>query len=330
MRHTSSVGIRAGGFDTNRLVVFSGQVAAAVMFWVMDYYEPNTHLENGFLTFLSLAVIYLVFKILLESILVRRIKDSKTKYSVRKALSIVYIIVFIGVLIQIWVTNTDAMFVSYGLMAAGIAIALQDFFKNFVGGLTIFLTGIYRVGDRVEVDSKSGDVIDIGLLYTTMLELREWVDGDEATGRLATVPNGVVLSKIVNNYTRDHNFIWDEITLPITYDSDWQMATQRFEEIARKETVEVAARAEVEMSSITGKYYFSKRVVEPRVYMKVTDNWISLTVRYITSIRERRASKNALYKLMLTEVQGSDGRIKFASETIDITHFPEISLGRDG
>lgn len=271
-----------------------------------------------------------MFKILLESIIVHRIRDSKTKYSVRKVFSILYFVVFAGVLVQIWVTNTDAMLVSFGLMAAGIAIALQDFFKNFVGGITIFLTGIYRVGDRVEMDSKYGDVIDIGLLYTTVLELREWVGGDEATGRLTTVPNGIVISRMVNNYTRDHNFIWDEITIPVTYDSDWKMASERFEAIATEQTSEVAARAEEEMSSITGKYYFSKRVVEPRVYVKATDNWISLTVRYITGIRERRSAMNTLYRMMIEEVQGSNGRIKIASQTIDVTHFPKITLGRDG
>jgi small-conductance mechanosensitive channel len=156
-----------------KATIFCGQVAASLLLWSIDrYYYSDPRLVNGFYTFLALAVIYLIFKIGLEHILVRRIRDAKTKYSVKKALSIVYILIFVAILIQIWVSNNQALLVSYGLIAASIAVALQDFFKNFVGGVIIFLTGVYRVGDRIEVDQSYGDVIDIGLTYTTVLEIR--------------------------------------------------------------------------------------------------------------------------------------------------------------
>ncbi len=204
-------------------------------------------------------------------------------------------------------------------MGAGIAIALQDLFKNFVGGLTIFLTSIYRIGDRVEIDSRFGDVIDIGMMYTTLLEIREWVDGDQATGRLSMMPNGVVLSKSVINYTKDHSFIWDEITLPLTYDSDWRKAAKDFEDIARKETERYVADAEKQMAAIMQKYYFSARAVEPSVFVTVTDNWIALSVRYITDARHRREIKSGLYKLIKAYIEASDGKIVIASESLTVS-----------
>lgn len=91
------------------------------------------------------------------------------------------------VVVRIWVEYTQTLLVSYGLIAAGITIALQDFFKNFVGGIMIFTTGTYRVGDRVEINSKFGDVIDIGIFYTTLLELKEWVEAEQPTGRISMV-----------------------------------------------------------------------------------------------------------------------------------------------
>jgi len=304
----------------NKAIAFVGQVGAAVAFWLVDYYYPDDMLEKGFLTFLSLAVIYLVFKILLEHAVVKQVRDGKMKYSIRKALSTVYIVVFIAIVIQIWAQSSEALLVSYGIMGAGIAIALQDLFKNFVGGLTILFAGVYRVGDRVEVDSRQGDVIDIGLMTTTLLEIGEWVGGDQATGRLTVVPNGAVLSKAVHNYTKDHSFIWDELSIPLTYDSDWRLARDRFMDIAKEQTAQVEMEAEKQMASIMEKYYFSKRAVEPAVFITPTDNWITLTVRYITDFRERRGLKSKLYSLLLEEIERSEGKIKIASESLIVSN----------
>jgi small-conductance mechanosensitive channel len=310
----------------NRLVALAAQVALCCLSWVADYYYPNAYLEMAFSTFLALAVIYFVFKILLEQTILRTIKDAKTRYSVRKTLSIVYMLVFMLVLIRIWVEDSEALLVSYGLIGAGIAIALQDFFKNFVGGILVFSTGIYRVGDRIEIDSKFGDVIDIGLMYTTLLEIREWVEGDQATGRLTIVPNGKVISGVVHNYTKDHSFIWDEIELPITYDSDWKYALQRFSVVIETETVELTKHAERDLANIMARYYLPKRGVEPAIFLTLTDNWINLGIRYIALVRERRSLRDRIYRRLLEEVNDSGGRIKIASETLGITEFPRHAL----
>jgi small-conductance mechanosensitive channel len=310
----------------NRLVALAAQVAMCCLSWVADYYYPNAYLEMAFSTFLALAVIYFVFKILLEQTILRTIKDAKTRYSVRKTLSIVYMLVFMLVLIRIWVEDSEALLVSYGLIGAGIAIALQDFFKNFVGGILVFSTGIYRVGDRIEIDSKFGDVIDIGLMYTTLLEIREWVEGDQATGRLTIVPNGKVISGVVHNYTKDHSFIWDEIELPITYDSDWKYALQRFSVVIETETVELTKHAERDLANIMARYYLPKRGVEPAIFLTLTDNWINLGIRYIALVRERRSLRDRIYRRLLEEVNDSGGRIKIASETLGITEFPRHAL----
>jgi small-conductance mechanosensitive channel len=310
----------------NRLVALAAQVALCCLSWVADYYYPNAYLEMAFSTFLALAVIYFVFKILLEQTILRTIKDAKTRYSVRKTLSIVYMLVFMLVLIRIWVEDSEALLVSYGLIGAGIAIALQDFFKNFVGGILVFSTGIYRVGDRIEIDSKFGDVIDIGLMYTTLLEIREWVEGDQATGRLTIVPNGKVISGVVHNYTKDHSFIWDEIELPITYDSDWKYALQRFSVVIETETVELTKHAERDLANIMARYYLPKRGVEPAIFLTLTDNWINLGIRYIALVRERRPLRDRIYRRLLEEVNDSGGRIKIASETLGITEFPRHAL----
>ncbi|HUV61586.1 MAG TPA: mechanosensitive ion channel domain-containing protein [Thermoplasmata archaeon] len=309
----------------NRVVALTAQIALSCLAWVGDYYYPNLYLEKAFYTFLALAVIYFVFRIALEQAIVRTIKDAKTRYSIRKATSILYVLVFVLVLIRIWVEDSQALIVSYGLIGAGIAIALQDLFKNFVGGILIFSNGTYRVGDRVEIEGHYGDVIDIGLMFTTLLEMRGWVDGDQATGRLTVVPNGRVISGVINNYTKDHSFIWEEISIPVTYDSDWKDAISRFTKIVTEETRDVTLHAEKEMSGIMNRYYLSKRSVEPAIYVRLTDNWINLSIRYIALARERRVLQDSIFRKILQEVHDAEN-IKIASETIDITHLPERAL----
>jgi small-conductance mechanosensitive channel len=310
----------------NRLVAFAAQVALCGASFVANYYYPSAYLENAFFTFLALAIVYFVFRILFEQAILRTIRDAKTRYSIRKAMSTVYVLASVLVLIRIWVEDSEALLVSYGLIGAGVAIALQDLFKNFVGGILVFSTGTYRVGDRIEIDSKFGDVIDIGLMYTTLLEIREWVEGDQATGRLTIVPNGRVISGVVHNYTKDHSFIWDEIELPITYASDWKYAIERFSVVIEVETAELTKHAEKDLANIMAKYYLPKRGVEPAIFLTLTDNWINLSVRYIALVRERRPLRDRIYRRLLEEVNGSGGRIEIASETLGITHFPDRAI----
>jgi small-conductance mechanosensitive channel len=301
-------------------------IALAAALWVVNYAYPSIDLQKAFYTVAAIAIIHLLFKHLFEDVLIKRIKVSKTRYSFKKTVSIVYLVVLAAVVINIWVDSTQSLLVSYGIIAAGLAVALQDLFKNFVGGIIIFVTGIYRVGDRIEINSRKGDVIDIDILYTTLMEMGEWMSGDQATGRLTIIPNGYILSGSVNNYTKDHDFLWDEISVPITYDSDWREAVTTILTVVRKETGPVAYDAERSLSNLEEKYYLPRRVVEPAVFITLTDNWINFNIRYMTVVRERRMTKNKLSRLILDEIEKSD-RITLASTTIDIVGFPEVRLG---
>lgn len=312
-----------------RFLTLLSLIALAAALWVLNYAYPSIDLQKAFYTVAAIAIIHLLFKHLFEDVLIKRIKVSKTRYSFKKTVSIVYLVVLVAVVINIWVDSTQSLLVSYGIIAAGLAVSLQDLFKNFVGGILIFVTGIYRVGDRVEINSRKGDVIDIDILYTTLMEMGEWMSGDQATGRLTIIPNGYILSGSVNNYTKDHPFIWDEISLPITYDSDWKEAVTMILTVVRKETAAQVYDAEKSLSSLEEKYYLPRRVVEPAAFITLTDNWINFNIRYMTVVRERRMVKNKLSRLILEEIEKSE-KIKLASTTIDIIGFPEVRLGRGG
>jgi small-conductance mechanosensitive channel len=295
-------------------------ITIALYFVQMEY--PNNYLTKFFYTALAIFIIYAVIKLVFEEVIAKRIKEQKTRYSMRRISSMISILVFIAVGIAIWVDNLQALLVSYGILAAGVAVALQDVFKNLAGGLIIFITGTYRIGDRIEVNEKIGDVIDIGIFYTTLLETNEWVKGDQATGRLSIIPNNLVLSGIVNNYTKDHPYIWDEISIPITYSSDWREALKIIESVVAVETKENAEKSEKSISKLTEKYYLPKRSTETTIFTMLTDNWITFNIRYITEVRQRRIIKDRLNRRLLSELEKSEN-IKIASESLDI-HIKEM------
>lgn len=304
--------------------IFSIWVSVTLGFWIANYFYPLAYLEKGFYTFFVLTAIYAIFKLVLQEKISKTIKNKKTKYSFSKIISILYIAVFGISVITIWVENPQDITVAYGLAGAGIAIALQDLFKNVAGGVVLFLTGIYRVGDRIEINSQTGDVMDIGILYTTVLEIKNWVAGDQATGRLLSIPNGQVLSNNINNYTRDHNFIWDEIHIPIDYSADWKLAYKNILEIVTNETKQIAQNAEQEIAKLEEKYFLDKRSVDPAIYLTSTDNWISFYIRYPTEVRNRRFIRDKITRLVLDEL--SKLNIKIASTTLEIVGLPDIKL----
>jgi len=306
-----------------RIGVFSVLGVLAAVSWMINFYTRDANLSKLFYSALTTAISYLFFRILLEQLIAKGIHESKTRYSFRKTTSLLFLITSFIVILRIWIINPQALLVAYGLVAAGVAIALQDLFKNFAGGIVIFVSGIYQIGNRIEIGGKSGDIIDISMFYTTILEIREWVNGDQATGRLTSIPNGLVLSSVVNNYTKDHHFLWDEISIPVTYQSEWKKAMQIMKDIASRETADWAAGARKSLVGLEDKYYLPARPTEPIVFVKLTDNWIMLHLRYVVEVRERRSYHSRLSELILREIEKTP-TITIASSTVSIVHWPEI------
>jgi len=300
------------------LLILTGLLLLSVLTGAAVYVTGDPIIINVFLTTLVLTVTYFVFSVLFSKYLVRQIADNKTRYTANKVLSVLSFVFIIIFCLRIWVTDSSSLLVSYGILGAGLAFALQDVFKNYAGGILIMVSRHYRVGDRISIDDKYGDVMDIGLLNTTLMEIRGWIAGDQPSGRLLIIPNGLVLNHAFYNYTRDHSFVWDEISIPLTYDSDWRLAKEIFLSILKKETDAMTIQAEAEIGRIGEMYYLPKKVVEPSVYISLTDNWIALDARYVTEARTRRFLRSHLSELFLAAIESEEG-ITVASQTVTVT-----------
>ena len=189
----------------------------------------------------------------------------------------------------------------------------------------ILVSGIVHVGDRIQVLDKTGDIIDIGIMYTTVLEIREWVDANQPTGRLSSIPNAVVIDSVVNSFSRKFNFMWAELELPITYDSNWRKARELILQVLQEVVGATVPEAEKEMRDVQRTYYLKGISVEPSIYMTLTDNWIDLHIRYPVPVAHSRIAMSRVYTRLLEEIEKrSDIRIASTTQTIALAKFPKV------
>jgi len=308
-----------------KVLVVAGIIIGAVFTWFGSSYLPGEHLYQVSLTLWTIAIVYLFVSVLAWEFALKQIEDKLTRYSLNKIINILSALLVILVVIRIWVPDPQSLVVLYGIIGAGVAISLQDVIRNFAGGIMIMTGNLYRVGDRIEIGNETGDVMDVGIMYTTLMELRGWIDGDQPTGRLTMVPNGRIISNEVHNYTQDHSFLWDEIKIPVTYSSDWRKAKDLILGIVQRETSAIATEAESEIEQLGEKYYLPKRMVEPAIYVTPTDNWIMFHVRYVTRMKDRRAFRTRLSEMILETIQEQPG-ISISSSTSTVT---VIQAGKD-
>lgn len=287
-------------------------------FYSVSLLSSNWSSRELMLTFLILATTHLVFRVFVYAVLIHNIQSRRFRYNLSKVLNLLHLS-FAGLFIlRVWLPDSNTLLAAYGFVAAAVAFSVQDLFKNFIGGVMIIIRNLYRVGDRIQVGDTYGDIIDIGILYTTLLEIRSWVAGDQSTGRIVRVPNGKVITYDVHNYTADHSFIWDEIHIPVTHSSDWKKADQILNEIIKETTEELSISALEEIKHLQSKYFLTNDNVEPHVYMEITDNWVSLYARYIVGARERRNIQDKIMRL-IKERFDSEKHIDIASNTSTIT-----------
>jgi small-conductance mechanosensitive channel len=210
-----------------------------------------------------------------------------------------------------------------GLLGAGVAIALREPLLSIAGRLAIFAGHMYNAGDRIEMQKMSGDVIDIGFFYTRLLEIGSWIGGDQYSGRVTLIPNSMIFGTPIMNYTLNLSRIWDEVNLPITYDSNMEAAIRILNEVGTEYTRQFLKEAEREVETMRRQFLLPNLELEPEVYLKVTDNWLQLTMRYIVDPKQRRSASTFIYKEVFKRISQSKD-IRIASETMDLTvHRPD-------
>ncbi|MCB9169395.1 MAG: mechanosensitive ion channel [Flavobacteriales bacterium] len=255
---------------------------------------------------------------LLRATLFRRIRDNSARYHANKAASFAAWVLIVLLGIGIFSDRLSGLSVALGVAGAGIAFALQEVIASVAGWMAVLFGGFYSTGDRVQLGGIKGDVIDIGVLRTTVMELGQWVDGDLYNGRIVRIANSFVFKEPVFNYSADFPFVWDELKLPIQFTADPAEVKALLLAAAEDIVGHYARRAREEWAVMVRKYLIEDASTDPLVSLVATDNWVQYVLRYTVDLRLRRSTQSALFERILKDIAATEGRIKFASSTVQL------------
>ncbi|WP_181954042.1 mechanosensitive ion channel family protein [Flavobacterium cellulosilyticum] len=272
---------------------------------------------------IGVAIIWLVIKALQKN-LFSKIGDIDNRYRAKKLSSFFGYILTIILLIIVFSDKLAGLTVALGVAGAGIAFALQEVIASFAGWLAILFGGFYKTGDRVQLGGVKGDVMDIGVLRTTIMETGQWVDGDLYNGRIVLIANSYVFKEPVFNYSGDFPFLWDEIKIPIQYGSNYEKTKIILQKIGAEVAGDLTQISKDKWTKMQNKYLLEDAQTEPMVSLIANDNWVEFTLRYVVSYKKRRATKTELFTKILQEIEATNGEIKFASATFELVGAPDF------
>jgi small-conductance mechanosensitive channel len=264
----------------------------------------------------TVAVIvgYVVIRQLVAFMVTRRVRDVARKYFASKTVTYLLGLVALVALLRIWLGGITGLATYLGILSAGLAVALRDPLVNLVGWLYIVARKPFTTGDRIQIGPHSGDVVDISLMQFSVVELGNWVDADQSTGRLIHIPNGWVFQHPACNYTQGFNFIWNELPVTVTFESNWQKAKEILLKVAEEHSAVRSEHAATQIRRAAQKFMIFYEYLSPIVWTSIADIGVTLTVRYLCQPRQRRSSSGKMWEQILREFAARDD-IDFAYPT---------------
>jgi small-conductance mechanosensitive channel len=296
------------------------ELPPVVRAWLFD------PMVGKFVTVLIGIIVINILVRLARRALLPRIDGVDTRYRFRKLIGFMGILVGFILITVVFSNKLGNLTVAFGVAGAGIAFALQEVIASIAGWAAISVGGFYSVGDRVQVGGITGDVIDIGILRTTVMEIGQWVKSDLYNGRIVRIANSFVFKEPVFNYSADFHFLWDEITVPVKYGSDYHLAREILLSIAQEEVSSYIPHAQKDWELMVRKFMIEKASVEPMVTMVANDNWIEFTVRYVIDFKKRRSTKDILFTKILDAFQATNGAVSIASTTFHLVDAPVLNV----
>lgn len=271
----------------------------------------NELIENylGISSSLQLKIIYTVIILLISWLIqkaffkfvIDKFDDIKVRYQWKKIVKYIVVIFSMLLLIRTWFGAFESIGTYFGLLSAGLAIAFQDLLVNFAGWIFILIRKPFKVGDRIEIGDVIGDVIDVRIFQFSVIEIGNWVDADQSTGRIIHIPNGKVFKTHQANYTAGFEYIWHEIPVLVTFESDWKKAKEILTEVANKNAVQLSKSAETQIKEAAKNFMIFYKTLTPIVYTSVKDSGVMLTMRFLSHVRRRRATEELIWEEILNQ-----------------------------
>jgi small-conductance mechanosensitive channel len=301
---------------TNAINKVSG-IFSKISIWLGKMTDINPDLMSDFfVTLLIILILWLSRKIALR-IAFKKIKDVRIQYQWRKVST--YIVFVMGIILigRVWFVAFQSFATFLGLITAGLAIAMRDPLVNLAGWIYIIWQRPFEAGDRIQIGEQAGDIIDIRIFHFTLMEIGNWVDADQSTGRVIHIPNGKVFTEMLGNYSKGFQYIWNEIPVLVTFESNWEKAKEVLLQIAHKDSEKLTKSAERRIKRAAKRFLLFYSVLTPTVYTTVKDSGVLLTIRYLCEPQKRRMTEHEMWEDILKDFAKCDD-IEFAYPTTRI------------
>ena len=295
--------------------------------WLPKIFAGSYGLQTKVLaTVVAVLLLVAVRKLVLKFIFKRK-SDVRVRYRWRKTSA--YVAFGLGVFLvgRVWFEGFQSLSTFLGLLSAGVAIALKDPIVNLAAWGFIIWRQPLAVGDRIQIGEYRGDVIDQRIFMFTLMEIGNWVDAEQSTGRVVHVPNGKVFNEALANYSKGFQYIWDEVPVLLTFESNWRKAKEILLEIGTKHGGSLSRSAEERIRRAARKFMIFYTKLTPTVYTCVKDSGVLLTIRYLCEPRQRRTNQQAIWEDVL-DAFGDCNDIDFAYPTRRF--YDNVSEGKSG
>lgn len=277
---------------------FSGPVLKTAGFF--SIYSPDQVMRQVWMTLILGIVAYGTLFILIR-LINQRVENLKSRHALRKNASYMVNFLLIVAVIFVWLQRLNSLSIFLGFASAGLALALQEAILCIAGWFMIIARRPFEVGDRIEIAGIKGDVIDIRVMQTALLEIGNWVDADQSTGRIVNVPNSFVFKHANYNYNQGFEYIWNEIPLTLTFESDWRRGREIMISHAEKSAEGLEDRVKRRIDRMTNRFMIYYQKYTPIVYVDVQSSGVRLTLRYLTEAKKRRSTTDELSRAILDD-----------------------------
>ena len=267
--------------------------------WIAQITKLSPWVQTNLFTSILIILILWLLQTLVMSIVVRRVEDVRLRYRWRKTSKSVAAALGVVLVGRVWFEGIQSLATFLGLVAAGLTIVLKDVVTAIAGWFFIIWRRPFNVGDRIQIGQHAGDVIDVRIFKFTLMEIGNWVDADQSTGRVLHIPNGLVLSEIVSNYSRGFQYIWNELPVLVTFESNWKKAKTILQEIVTKHAQHSSEVAQKHIQEASRRFMIFYSVLTPTVYTSVAESGVLLTIRYLCEPRTRRGTSETIWEDVL-------------------------------
>ena len=266
-----------------------------------EFWSENRQLIH---TVFLLLIVFSI-RLMTTAVINRNVEDVKRRYLAKRSISyMLYGVTVLGMII-IWLSGHSYNITGFiGLIGAGLAVAMHDTVSNVSGWLFIVLRKPFKVGERIEINGLTGDVIDVRMFEFSIIEVggTRLAGGEQSTGRIIHIPNGMVLRQEVANFDTAFSHVWDEVPILITFESDWEKAKELFLTIVCRHVETFSRSAEADIRKVAERYLIFAGKLTPIVYTSIEDSGIKLTMRYMVMPRQKRGVRQAIYEDVLREL----------------------------